>query len=35
LKKEEIVMHIGAGDVIGEEMIWFNTDPTYTAKAIS
>ena len=35
LKKQEIVINIGAGDVIGEDMLWLNRGPSYTATVTS
>ena len=33
-KKDEIIMEIAPGDIIGEEFIWFNRLPSYSARVL-
>ena len=33
-KKEEIMMEIAPGEIIGEDFIWFNRPPSYSAKVL-
>ena len=33
-KKDEIIMEIAPGDLIGEDYLWFNREATYSARAL-